>query len=56
VNYGRAEREWGFTMLTPHQNGTDWAATFITFKGRAKFACKIRRAQATCGRKAIVAH
>jgi hypothetical protein len=53
VRYGRAERDWGFTMLTPGQDGAGWTATFVTFKGRAKFACKIERAQAACGRRAI---
>jgi hypothetical protein len=53
VRYGRAERDWGFTMLTPGQDGTGWTATFVTLKGKPKFACKIERAQAACGRRVI---
>ena len=53
VRFGRAERDWGFTMLMPGQGGTGWTATFVTLKGKAKFACRIERAQASCGRRAI---
>ena len=53
VRYGRAERDWGFTMLTPGQDGAGWMATFINLNGRAKFACRIERAQTACGRRAI---
>jgi hypothetical protein len=49
VKYGRVENAWGFTMLTPHKNGTDWTLTFRTVKGKAKFACKVARAEVTCG-------
>ena len=45
VRFGRAERDWGFTMLMPGQGGTGWTATFVTLKGKAKFACRIERAQ-----------
>jgi hypothetical protein len=49
VSHGRVEREWGFTLLTPRKDGTDWTLTFLTAKGKAKFACKVERTGATCG-------
>jgi hypothetical protein len=49
VNYGRVDREWGFALFTPHKNGTDWTLTFFTAKGKARFACKVKRTEATCG-------
>jgi hypothetical protein len=49
VSDGRVEREWGFTLLTPRKDGTDWTLTFLTAKGKAKFACKVERTEATCG-------
>jgi hypothetical protein len=55
VRYGRIERAWGFVMLTPRRNGTDWTATFVTSHGKAKFACNLQRMQASCGRGRAVA-
>ena len=49
VSYGRAEREFGFIVLTPYQSGADWTATFITANGQTKFACEVKRTGVSCG-------
>jgi hypothetical protein len=49
VSYGRAQREFGFIVLTPRQTGADWTATFITPKGKAKLVCEVNRTGVSCG-------
>jgi hypothetical protein len=49
VSYGRVERDWGFTMLAPHRNGSDWTVTFVAANGKQKFACEVQRMKASCG-------
>jgi hypothetical protein len=38
VRDGRVQHGWGFIMLMPHPNGTDWTVTFRTVQGK----CQIR--------------
>jgi hypothetical protein len=48
VRYGRAERAFGFVVLTPHQELGDWTATFVSPEGRAQLACEVKRAAVSC--------
>ena len=48
VTHSRVERAFGFALLTPDRNGTDWTLRFVTAGGRAKFSCRIKPTQAVC--------
>jgi calcineurin-like phosphoesterase family protein len=50
VSFGRAERDFGFVMLTPTQaGGADWNATFVSPTGQPKFACELKPTAVSCG-------